>query len=170
MLSGLDFEPLSGGKKNGKGKELFSSHQVVEGFSESFFQISALVCGLSRAIELLAVGRTAQEYWLAPRSRPNHKPQKSCQAALFARSVSRREKQSTARLAEGLVNLGSSTDRNPDRSSSGDGIGASGATDILPVDGNSGSAGSPRGSNKVSGQLGRCRRGSLHLLSIGRVP
>jgi hypothetical protein len=126
------------------------------------FKISALVCGLSRAIELLAVGGTAQEHWLAPRSRLNHKPQKSCQAALFARSVSRREKQSTARLAEGLVNPDSSTDRNPDRNSSDDGPGATAATDTHLGTDNSGSVGSPRDSNKVSGQPGQCKRGSLH--------
>ena len=116
--------------------------------------------GLSRAIERDRAGALA-----CLRSRLDHQPQKS----VFRSSVSRREKQSTSGLAEGLVNPGSSTDRNPDRSID-DGIGASAATDTLPGAGNNGSAGSPRGSNRVSGQPGQCRRESLHLPWIGWVP
>jgi hypothetical protein len=37
MLPALNFEPLPAGKENRKGNELFSPHQVVEGFSERFF-------------------------------------------------------------------------------------------------------------------------------------
>ncbi len=33
MLPGFNFEPLSAGEENRKGNELFSPHQVVEGFS-----------------------------------------------------------------------------------------------------------------------------------------
>ena len=46
-------------------------------------------------------------------------------------------------------------DSNPDRSSAD---GATGAIDILPGDGNGGSADSPPDNNKVSGKLDRCRR------------
>ena len=38
MVPGLDFESLPGGKDDRKGHELFGPHQVVERFSESFFQ------------------------------------------------------------------------------------------------------------------------------------
>ena len=82
----------------------------------------------------------------------------------------RREKPQPTGFAEGSVNPDSSTDRNPDRSSSDDRIGATDATDIRPGGGSIGSAGSPRDSNKVFGQPGRCKRGSLRLLVIGRVP
>jgi len=75
-------------------------------------------------------------------------------------------------LAEGLVNPDRSTGRNPDRSSTDDGIGATAATDTHLGAGNSGSAGSPRDSNRAClvGMPGRCRHGTRHLLWIGWVP
>jgi len=74
------------------------------------------------------------------------------------------KKQSTAGFSEGLVNPDSSTDRNPDRSSSDDGIGATAATDTHLGADNSGSAGSPRDSNKafLVGMPGQCKRENLH--------
>jgi hypothetical protein len=62
--------------------------------------------------------------------------------------LSERKTRAPPRLAPGVVNPDSSTGRNPDRSSTDDGIGASAATDTHLGAGNSGSAGSPRGSNK----------------------
>ena len=115
-----------------------------------------------------AIGGTAQEHWRA-RDPALTISFRNLSDRSFRSSVSRREKQSISGLADGLVNPGSSTDRNPDRSID-DGVGAIAATDTLPGAGNNGSAGSPRGSNKVSGQPGRCRRESLHLPWIGWVP
>lgn len=74
-----------------------------------------------------------------------------------------RENNRAARVRLAPVNLDSSTDRYPDRSSTDDGSGATDATDTHLGIRNNGSAGSPR-DNKVSGQTGRCKRGSLHLL------
>jgi len=73
------------------------------------------------------------------------------------------KKQSTAGFSRGARH-DSSTDRNPDRSSSDDGIGATAATDTHLGADNSGSAGSPRDSNKafLVGMPGQCKRENLH--------
>jgi hypothetical protein len=78
--------------------------------------------------------------------------------------LSARKNRAPPGLAEGFVNPDSSTDRNPDRSSSDDGIGATAATDTHLGADNSGSAGSPRDSNKafLVGMPGQCKRENLH--------
>jgi hypothetical protein len=74
MLPGLDFKPLSGGKENRKGNELGSPHQVVEGFSESFFQNFGF-----------GGGRGRQRALACPRSRLDYKPWEILSGRLSAR-------------------------------------------------------------------------------------
>ena len=80
----------------------------------------------------------------------------------FTSELGRTEKKRLARACRGLVNPGSSTDRNPDRSSIDDAADASGATDIRPGYGhsNNDSAGSHSDRNKahIVGKRGRSGR------------
>ena len=69
-----------------------------------------------------------------------------------------------------FLNPDNSTDWNPDCNSNDDGIDASGASDILPVDGKSGSAGNPHDSSKVFDQPGLYIRGTLLPLWSRWVP
>jgi hypothetical protein len=114
-----------------------------------------------------AVGGTAPRALNARDPALNINP-RTCKP-IFPTNRNRREK-TGPELRRGLVNPDSNTDRNPDRSSTDDATGASGATDIRPGAGSIGSAGSLRDSNKVSGQPGLCKRGSLHPLWIQLVP
>ena len=85
----------------------------------------------------------------------------SLQPAMFQWSFSAGKTAPRASPARALINRHS----NPDRSSGDD---ASGATDIRPGDGNSGSAGGLR-DNKASDQPGQYKRGNLHPLWIRGV-
>ena len=80
----------------------------------------------------------------------------------FLRSSLGEKKQPHRQSRRGLVNPDSSTDRNPDRSSTADAADASGATDIRPGYGhsNNDSAGSHSDRNRahIVGKPGRCGR------------
>ena len=161
MLPGLDFESLPGGKEDRKGHELFCPQQVVEGFGRDSFKISALVSEL-RGYALQTCWRDRPRALNACSPASNINP-KTCQAVFPMIIIGEKKPQPTG-FAEGSVNPDSSTDRNPDRSSSDDRTGSTYATDIRPGGGNSGSAGSPRDGP------GRCKCGSLHPVWIRRVP
>jgi hypothetical protein len=102
MLPGLDFEPLPGGKENRKGDELFGPNQVVEGFSERFFQNFGLWWGVGPS-----GGGVAQRLAEAPRSIGvsctsafGHNPWGNLERPVFSSRSSPGEKnQSTAKVS-----------------------------------------------------------------------
>ena len=65
MLPGLNFEALAAGKEKPKGKELFSSHQVVEGSSERLFQNFSFGGGRAK---LGNFPNLADAYWFSGQS------------------------------------------------------------------------------------------------------